>query len=67
MEVKVGLFLSIGFASCSNEDTLINDEERLKSYELITVQSAGEKNGQRNVLTQAYRNSRQHYIKTMLS
>jgi hypothetical protein len=36
-KVFIGLFLSIGFASCSNDDTLIEDEQRSKSYELIAI------------------------------
>lgn len=35
--VFIGLFLSIGFASCSNDD-LIDDEQGSKSYELIAIQ-----------------------------
>jgi len=34
----IGLFLFIGFVSCSNDDTLSDDEQRLKSYELIAIQ-----------------------------
>ncbi|MBZ9629745.1 hypothetical protein LB465_03055 [Salegentibacter sp. LM13S] len=29
--------LSIGFVSCSNDDSLIDDEQKLKSYELISI------------------------------
>ncbi|MDT0691950.1 hypothetical protein RM549_19345 [Salegentibacter sp. F188] len=34
----IGLFLSIGFMSCSEDDTLIEDEQISKSYELISIQ-----------------------------
>lgn len=37
-KIFIGLFLSIGFVSCSDDDTLIDDEQRLKSYELIEIQ-----------------------------
>ena len=36
--VFIVLFLSLGFASCSNDDTLIDDEQRSKSYELVAIQ-----------------------------
>ena len=34
----IGLFLSIGILSCSNDDDLINDEQQLKSYELVAME-----------------------------
>ncbi|TVZ26904.1 hypothetical protein JM83_1903 [Gillisia sp. Hel_I_86] len=34
----IALFLSIGFISCSEDDTLINNDQELKSYELVSVQ-----------------------------
>ncbi|MCM4169207.1 hypothetical protein KCTC52924_00731 [Arenibacter antarcticus] len=37
-KICITLFLSIGFISCSDDDTLIDNEQRLKSFELINIQ-----------------------------
>lgn len=34
----IGLFISIGLISCHNDESLIYDEQILKSYELISIQ-----------------------------
>ncbi|MDT0689155.1 hypothetical protein RM549_05125 [Salegentibacter sp. F188] len=36
--IFLGLFLFLGFVSCSNDDDFIEEEQRSKSYELISVQ-----------------------------
>lgn len=36
--VLIAIFLCVGFASCSNDDTLVDDEIESKSYELIAIQ-----------------------------
>lgn len=34
----IGLFLSIGLVACSSDDTITDEEQGLKSYELISIQ-----------------------------
>ena len=34
----IGLFLSIGLISCHSDESLIDDEQTLKSYELISIE-----------------------------
>jgi len=37
-KVFIGLFISTVFLSCNNDDTIIDEEQKIKSYELIEIQ-----------------------------
>lgn len=37
-KIFIGLFLSLVFVSCSNDDTFTEGEQKLKSYELLSIQ-----------------------------
>ncbi|WP_143083629.1 hypothetical protein [Salegentibacter agarivorans] len=34
----LGLVLSVGFATCSNDDSLFEEEPQVKSYEFVSLQ-----------------------------